>query len=75
MAELADALDSGSSDHYDSCRFKSCFPHQSLENDMFSRLFLCVESSKKEWLNVKCRVRSGGKHKGSEASEDESNAL
>ena len=28
MAELADALDSGSSDHYDSCRFKSCFPHQ-----------------------------------------------
>ena len=28
MAELADALDSGSSDHYDSCRFKSCFPHR-----------------------------------------------
>ena len=39
MAELADALDSGSSDHYDSCRFKSCFPHQSPENAEFSGLF------------------------------------
>ena len=41
MAELADALDSGSSDHYDSCRFKSCFPHQSPENIEFSGLFIC----------------------------------
>ena len=37
-------VDSGSSDHYDSCRFKSCFPHQSLENVEFSRLFLCLKS-------------------------------
>ena len=27
MAELADALDSGSSEQYRSCKFKSCYPH------------------------------------------------
>ena len=28
MAELADALDSGSSEQYRSCKFKSCYPHR-----------------------------------------------
>ena len=35
------SINSGSSDHYDSCRFKSCFPHQSPENIEFSGLFIC----------------------------------
>ena len=39
MAELADALDSGSSDHYDSCRFKSCFPHQNPNVKTFGFLY------------------------------------
>ena len=33
-------INSGSSDHYDSCRFKSCFPHQSPETKV-SGLFIC----------------------------------
>jgi len=37
---LADALDSGSSDHYDSCRFKSCFPHQNPNIEVFG-FFIC----------------------------------
>ena len=33
-------MDSGSSDHYDSCRFKSCFPHHNpSENTVFGRIF------------------------------------
>ena len=39
MAELADALDSGSSGR--PCRFKSCYPHQTKETPLVS-FFVCI---------------------------------
>ena len=51
MAELADALDSGSSEHNRSCKFKSCYPHSiNLSNIVFLcdiwEIFLSYQNGK-----------------------------
>ncbi len=57
MAELADALDSGSSDHYDSCRFKSCFPHQ--QKAAKAAFFFVQFVRKSRWIGAKIPALNG----------------